>query len=788
MGKNFLQKHSKISSENKGHAGCAWSMFHIMKYNQWRHVMKRLTYKKTGGDNRHLEVVGNPGNDTITNASSANKLDEQVDAKMDNSIADQEKKEESSQTNDSSMDARIAALVAEEVSKIMKGQQNHRTSSAYPVRSLKRSFSIHHRLEPKVLEPLDKIINDSSPKIIHQDPFSNLDSPPKNSSEEPVKDISSYGDESGNIVASDQVDKHEKKSLENQAVLEENLDHTIQDVLKQPNLDPSLFKSKELLDALDMISANKELLLKILHEPDSPLAQYFHKQHALNTKLGLTKSDSFPLNGTLGRKGLEPNKLEPNHEGSGSENHSQEQNFANSSSPIHPQLLKGENPAAIKRFKDLKQKIKHVIEDSKKERRRISMDAILHKVPHGQKLSDQELEEIDNQLEDTVNNRGDKSNARSGYERACSAPSFKHKQARHMRRTSSLNESMDRYCQLYENSFNQEAKQQSSQSSDNLKVRTIEAGSPVNTVPKNLGRILSMPDLKAYICYSQESSCAFSSATPSRSDFDPNVSARTSFNERSSLDDLYSLIRENSEEVDEISSIASELANFLDRQDNLSKQGQEPTSMVNNPQAFESEHGIENEEPPKSDLIYDMTDLKLDENNKVEFSYVRDVLELSGFSGSGFLGSWHSEDQPVDPLVYEAVEGCLFLDPDCSGNEGGKCDHLLMFDLINEVLMEIYGRSYSYYPMPLTSLSHIRPMPVGHHVLEQVWGLISFYLRLRPELDQSLDYVVNVDLAKDDGWMNLQFDTECVALEVEDMVFDDLLDELVYEDLLEEEM
>lgn len=690
-----------------------------------------------------------------------------------------EKKEESSQTNDSSMDVRIAALVAEEVSKIMKGQQNHRTS-ANPVRSLKRSFSIHHRLEPQLLDPLDKILNDSSPKIIHQNPVNNLDSLPKNSSEEPIKDINSYEDESGTIVvASDQVDKHQKKPLENyQAVVEENnLDHTIQDMLKQPNLDPSLFKTKELLDALDMISANKELLLKILHDPNSPLAEYFQQQQALNTKLGLTKSDSFPLNETWGRKCLEPHKLERNHEGSGSCAKEEGKIANSSSSPIPAQLLKCENPAAIKRFTDLKQKIKHVIEDSKKERRRISMDAILHKVPHGQTLSDQELEEIDSQLEDTVNSIGTKSDARSGFETASYlTPSIKQKQGRHMRRTSSLNESMDRYCQLYENSFNQEAKQQSS---DSLKVRTTEAGSPINTVPKNLGRILSMPDLKSYICHSQESSCAFSSATPSRSDFDPNVSTRTSFNERSSLEDLESLIRENSEEVDEISSVASELANFLDGQDNLSKQGQEPSMVIN---------GIENKEPPERDLIYDMADLKVDANDRVEFSYVRDVLELSGFSGSGFLGSWHSEDKPVDPLVYEAVEGCLFLDPDCSGNEGGKCDHLLMFDLINEVLVEIYGRSYGYYPIPLTSLSHIRPMPVGHHVLEQVWGLISFYLRLRPEPDQSLVYVVNVDLAKNDGWMNLHFDTECVALEVEDMVFDDLLDELVFEDLLEEEM
>lgn len=179
-------------------------------------------------------------------------------------------------------------------------------------------------------------------------------------------------------------------------------------------------------------------------------------------------------------------------------------------------------------------------------------------------------------------------------------------------------------------------------------------------------------------------------------------------------------------------------------------------------------------------LIHEISHLRVDAKDKAEFGYVRDVLELSGFSGNAFLGTWHSYDQPVDPLVYEEVEGCLVLDPGCCGNEGGQCDHLLLFDLINEVLMEIYAKSYSYCPFPLSSLSHISPMPAGPHVLREVWALISCYLSLRPEVDQSLDFVMESDLAKSYGWMNLQFDTECVGLELEDLIFDDLLEEVIW--------
>lgn len=698
-----------------------------------------------------------------------------------------ETKEESSAPKVSSVKARVIELAAKEMSKMVNDQEQRPRR-----RSLKRTLSIHHHLEPEISDPLAEILSDSCLENDNQNAANNLNSLPKNSCEGAIEDNNSCGDQCGAIVASDQVEKHQEKPVENQSIHEGNLDGIVQDMLKQPNVDPYLYSSKEFMDALDLICANKELLLKILHDPRSPLARYFHQQQALSAKTGLTKSESFPLRGSWGRQSPKPRKLEHNHKCCGSrakdeaksENHTQAQMIASVPSPASAQLVKNqsENQVVLKRFKDLKQKIKHVIEDSKKEERhRISMDAVLHKIPHGQKLSDQELVEIDNQLKEPTLSREGKTSARSGHE----SVSNKRKQVHHMRRTSSLNESMDRYSQLYENNFNEEAKQQTS---DTLKVRTKEAGSVIPAVPKHLARILSMPDLESYVYLNQESSHTFSSEAPSRSSVDNNVGLGSSFFERMSPDNVESTkstVQENLEEASEVSSLASSsLANILDGLDNLDEQEEQESSMAT-AQMSESERGIETAETPERDLTYDMRLLQVDANDKAEFSYVRDVLELSGFTGNAFLGTWHSEDQPVDPLVYEAVEGCMFLDPDSSGKEHGKCDHLLMFDLINEVLMEVYGRSYSYYPTPLSSLSHIRPMPVGHHVLNEVWELISYYLSLRPELDKSMNYVLNADLAKRDGWMDLQFDTECVALELEDLVFDDILEELVFDDLLE---
>ncbi|CAJ1967930.1 unnamed protein product [Sphenostylis stenocarpa] len=179
---------------------------------------------------------------------------------------------------------------------------------------------------------------------------------------------------------------------------------------------------------------------------------------------------------------------------------------------------------------------------------------------------------------------------------------------------------------------------------------------------------------------------------------------------------------------------------------------------------------------------YEIPCIEVDPSNEAAFNYVRKVLDLSGFTGHISPGIWYSDNQPVDPSVYEELEGCLLLDPDCSGNsgEGGECNHLLLFDIVNEGLLEIFGRSYSYYPRPLSSLSHVHPMPSGENVLYNVWKLISWYLNSTIyDYYTSLDYYVSQDLAKYDGWMNLQFDSECVGLELDDLIFDDLLEEII---------
>ncbi|KAK7261474.1 hypothetical protein RIF29_27787 [Crotalaria pallida] len=154
--------------------------------------------------------------------------------------------------------------------------------------------------------------------------------------------------------------------------------------------------------------------------------------------------------------------------------------------------------------------------------------------------------------------------------------------------------------------------------------------------------------------------------------------------------------------------------------------------------------------------------------NDSNFKYVKNILEFA------FMG--HTVDQPLKPSLLKD------LDKEIESSEEVivSYDHLLLFNLVNEVLLEMHDMSPTYFPRPFSFNHRLHPMPKGNYLLHEVWTNVNSYLSLRPELDQTLDDVVSRDLAKGRGWMNLQQEEEHVALELEEMIMDDLLDELIF--------
>jgi hypothetical protein len=156
-------------------------------------------------------------------------------------------------------------------------------------------------------------------------------------------------------------------------------------------------------------------------------------------------------------------------------------------------------------------------------------------------------------------------------------------------------------------------------------------------------------------------------------------------------------------------------------------------------------------------------EIHVDTKLKDEYNYVKYVLEISGLTSNDSLSAWHSRDTPVDPSLYEEMEN----DPEFCPHKDAQCNHHVLFDLINETMLEIFGRSHSYPPI------------VGCHTLHKVWTHMSKSLSLRSKAGQKIDDHVSKDLSKNDGWVNGQFHGEGVGLEVEDMVFHDLLEEII---------
>ncbi|KAK3226379.1 hypothetical protein Dsin_006241 [Dipteronia sinensis] len=879
MGKHKHEKHEKQARDHNPDLGCAWSIFlQALKYHHWHNVKKRLPHRRHAG-NKHVKGDENPENKKSPIVGNQ----QETSFQEVNSCKVKLKGRQANPWKKNSVKTRIKALINDE--KYRRKGRHHRRSS-YPEQSQSVQTDSDHRVEPSDEDLLTEIIlGDRNPTIVtenneNSDATSSLE---KITDEEICEDCQSML--TCNNSGHNEVE-NEKQLIENLMLLRKNLEGKEQVLLEQKltsteevtsESDDSFYQSKEFLEALKLINMNKEFFLKVLQDPSSVVSHNLHNHRPFCVKTGFTRSETFPLPGSSRGRHPETSKLKnkqdviefhEQEEGKFSDSDQAENSIghdtieddstpslpsiiheyredgvekpnqgmaeitdsASSSSAHHPKNHVVRNEAVIKRFKDLKKKITHALKESKHEKRRITMDAVLHKIPRRKVFSPDLKKKILDQFKDPFikSDGGKKPGSSNENDHATLIGKTR---LNRLTRESSLSDSIDRYRQLYESSFSGEAKQQIPEI---LKLRKEDEALPSRTTTKSLGRIFSLPEIKSYY-YQSEDLYGFSPGMPVRTPVEKIVreyssrldtpveshqekllevsetepvsedqvrSASAVYSDEDAqvgkvIDDsapdnepVTTILVEPSPDFEDITESTADFAASEElmlhgdskvelesihpgKQDSLTSQ--QHGSSMDTP--IEEVHGdasdLDKVEIPTKGNI-DILDAKVETKDKAKFDYVRNVLELSGFSRTESLGAWHSDDQPVDPSVY--------LDTDfTAGNECGDCDlMMLLFDLINEVLIDIYERSYSYYPTPLSSLSHVHPMPAGYHVLKEVWENISWYLHLTPQIDRSLDYVVGRDLAKGDEWMNLQFDTECVALEVEEFIFEDLLEELIF--------
>lgn len=186
----------------------------------------------------------------------------------------------------------------------------------------------------------------------------------------------------------------------------------------------------------------------------------------------------------------------------------------------------------------------------------------------------------------------------------------------------------------------------------------------------------------------------------------------------------------------------------------------QPAELPVQPQRIQ----FEEHDPSVADLV---THLKGLQDKESLFEYVKEVLQASGENWDEFYIMSNSSDPLLDPSIFDEVG--LFPNQLCY-------DEKLIFDCINEVLMEIYGRYFGC-PLGLSfAKPNIRPAPDMTNTIHEVWEGVYWYLLPLP-LPRTLEQIVKKDMAKAGTWMDLRSDSETMIVEIGEAIFKDLMEE-----------
>ncbi|KAF4350650.1 hypothetical protein F8388_005467 [Cannabis sativa] len=620
------------------------------------------------------------------------------------------------------------------------------------------------------------------------------------------------------------------------------------DTVKDSQLSADISNQKHLnecVDILEIFKVNKEFFLKLLQDPDVGKNQ-FHGLKNSNIKVRLNKSRSFPvpnysqtrnirpistlkhkqnevwffLNGEKSIAGAQAQQLE----GSEFQNDQYTNAITGDVDKIDSVNNHGWNQLVLDRFRIIKQKIKQALKESKTENGHTTEAGMLSDIFEGRKsINGREMSE---RLEITIGQDGNKIDN--------SNDDLRMQRLQRVRRTTSLNESLDRYTQLFEHTSGSK-KVPNYSHSRSLRV-TIEEKVPSNT-RKNCRRNLSLPDLDDFSSFLNGAShdAFFRLGMPIKTLM---AGSHSTSKDRDNHSGPYH--SEPLEPVQEIELQESESSANFGYTDSLTVDGSEKRASITDTivkdedKSATARESSDNQEEeisvtmdPKEELLHEnyesvienrlsnyltsSTEFPTSEEIKIttrgsnlschfetenaDFNYVQFLLKVSGFtSNDEHDWTWHSVDQPLSPSLFKEMEE----EEDCFGHDliiseqeeqeeeeaadtTGFINRHILFDLVNETLGDMIEKSYTYFPGGFSSFgSSIRGTPKGQHLVDEVWERTSRSLRVRPELDQTLDDVVGRDLTKGDGWMNIQWEMETVTLELEDLIFYQLLDEIMF--------
>ncbi|KAK6163201.1 hypothetical protein DH2020_000065 [Rehmannia glutinosa] len=314
--------------------------------------------------------------------------------------------------------------------------------------------------------------------------------------------------------------------------------------------------------------------------------------------------------------------------------------------------------------------------------------------------------------------------------------------ARLDRRSSSLNESLGKYARMFENRFQTDAKLNSSKS--------LRLTSEYDHAPVYFRRIRSLSNVDFY--NSNLNSELLRDGPSGNGSVEEKLAGLFASDEKNVSLDANMEIKEDvasDDECEEVDGLKDEAEKLIKADSNCSDIARK--QLPDQDFALETEfyaverrisegveHGssihdscfsIKTDDPKtENDQISSDKITKHPKTNNSDMYYVRRILDQSGIATDASDITWHASDQPFGPQLFEQVETCW---PHEKDDQQDFCPHhQMLFDLVNEVLVDVYDISLPYYPKALSSSCHVRPFPVGDLMIEEVCTKIGTMVNL----------------------------------------------------------
>ncbi|KAK6935400.1 protein of unknown function DUF4378 [Dillenia turbinata] len=151
--------------------------------------------------------------------------------------------------------------------------------------------------------------------------------------------------------------------------------------------------------------------------------------------------------------------------------------------------------------------------------------------------------------------------------------------------------------------------------------------------------------------------------------------------------------------------------------------------------------------------------------------YISAVLHVSGLNWNELSGKRQLSDQLLEPSLFDDLE-LLSTEP--------SSEHKLLFDCINEVLLEVHEQYFGCSPWISSIKPRVRPVPSEKNgILEVIEGVSWHLLPLPPP--NTLDQLIGKDLTKSEMWTDFRIQAEGIVNDTVDTILYESIEDTIFQ-------